>query len=239
MKHLPLHDVGRVAANPDRDTKRLLIQRLSPGGSFMTYRPVEEIARHLLEGSCTHTEARRWIDARRDKKYVRNNYLEILDLIAAWSKGRSGHFVPLKNRKLPFTSSDATQVNISGLWIHQGGPMLVWFFMRKAEALLGKLEYGFVVGGIRQVFTERELRNIPISCVDLSADESSNQRVLNEYRDTELRVWNDSEMDVVFQRYLDARLAVEPLLAQKRLDQKAQKKASEQGDLFESWPNND
>ena len=110
--------------------------------------------------------------------------------------------------------------------------MLVWFFMRKTEALLGKLEYGFVVGGIRKVFTERELRKVPIACVDLSANENSNQRTLNEYLSSELPVWTNGEMDVVFQRYLNARLSVEAILAKQRQEWKAGKKPPGGGGLL-------
>ena len=216
MRHLPVHDIARVALDATRDTHGLLIDRLTPGGGFMSYAPVQDCFRALLAGSINLEQAIRWVMHRKDRRFVTNNYIENLKLLESWRKQRIGQFISLKDRPLVFSRTgkrlETSNVGMSGIWITPKGPFILWLFPRKSEALIGTEEFGFTCSAMRKVFPDQDLKNLPIEILDLRAD-INGVRQLTSHNSLALPAYSDRQMDIIFRRYIRARQDVESIVA--------------------------
>lgn len=233
MIHLPWHDIGRVALNPRRDVRSLLLERLRPGGSFMSYESIKTCLACFLRGELSLDRAKRWLSAIHVPKNVHQGLIELLELLADWVKGRNGFFIPFENRPLPIAAGETSRVHLSGLWKRSDDPAIYWFFLRRVEALLGPDEIAFSMFGIREVLEEPEFRELPIVVVDCSAGAAGAKRRIKEYRSTDVREFSAQEVNAVVNRYLRARYDAEPVLATLRAKSKRKPDRDDQPDMFE------
>lgn len=199
----PIQDVVRLIGSDVRSTAENYRRHLRRGGGAWGYDPAKRQARAVFSLIMSRGAAVRAC-GQRGHPLGRASNEEVGGLI--WDlASRHGKFLctPTTARLLNLRSDVSITVDPLFYFVDAGKPHIFYLQPRRTH-VPGPAGLRLIASAIKSVFCVDEFEQAELVLFDLSARVGSTERVAQEYDFGSLKPYDESEMEVLFQRFVDA-----------------------------------